>query len=560
MLIKLHRFNTAIMQNFRLAFLFFFVLSVNTYGQYNGLGFGYPLENSPVVTGNYGELRPNHFHAGIDFRTDPVVNLPIKSAAAGYVSRIKISSGGYGRVLYITHTNGYVTVYAHQKKYASKIDRYVRQKQLEQQKNEIELFPKPGELPIEKGEVVGYTGNTGSSTGPHLHFEIREEKTEIPVNPLLVYSIKDDVKPTLTHIAVYNTNDTNAIVLQQVSALNAKMQHLSISKNTFLLAQNTFAIGFSGYDQANGTTNKNNVYEAVLKLDGQLIYHHQLNGISFDNARYVNYFSEKVNGIKYQKCFSPTCFDIGIYKKAINGGRIVLKDTVKHTVELVLKDEKGNETSCVFYVKASAVKGYKADVAMYNTWCNKECVVKKEDVEFSIKPGTLTRSVYVSAYINKLGKMCVGNKNEQLMKPFTLSLKVLKPLAGKETKMVAMNEDNCLTGKYENGWFLTESKSFGAFTIAYDTVAPHIVPVVSKTGKAHVKHQLSFTVSDNLSGIADYAVYINGTWQIAEYDAKSSTITCYFDDTVPLGTLTIKAEVMDKVGNTGKIEVEVVRN
>jgi len=560
MLIKLHRFNTVIMQNFRLPFLVFLFLNASIYGQYNGSGFGYPLGNTPVVTGNYGELRPNHFHAGIDFRTDPVSNLPIKSVAAGYVSRIKISSGGYGRVLYITHPNGYVTVYAHQKRYASKIEIYTRQKQIVQKKNEIELFPMPGELPVEKDEVIGYTGNTGSSTGPHLHFEIREEKTEIPVNPLLFYAIKDEVKPTLTHVAVYNMSDTNAIVMQQVSALNAKTNTLSLANNLFLLNQNTFAIAFAGYDQANGTTNKNNIYDAKLKLDGQLIYHHQLNGISFDNARYVNYFSEKTAGYKFQKCFSPTCFDIGIYRKALNGGKIELKDTLRHTVELLLADEKGNATSCVFYVRTNRINGYKADGNMYNAWCNKECHVKKEEVEFRIKPGTLTRSTYIAAYINKAGKVCVGNKNEQLLKPYSISLKVASPLVGKESRMVAVNEDNCLIGTYENSWFKTESKYFGAFSISYDTIAPRLVPPPAKNGKAIVKHSISFKITDNLSGISDYAVYINGIWQITEYDAKSSAMTCYFDDAVPSGTLSIKAEVTDRVGNTGKLELTAFRN
>ena len=144
------------MINFRtLFFLFFVCFSSDFYAQYNGLGFIYPLDREVVVTGNYGEIRPNHFHAGLDFSTDPILNLPIKSVADGYVSRIKIGSGGYGRVLYITHNNGYVSVYAHQKKYAQKIDEYIKKIQLEQKQNEIEVYPKANELLLKKGEVIG---------------------------------------------------------------------------------------------------------------------------------------------------------------------------------------------------------------------------------------------------------------------------------------------------------------------------------------------------------------------------------------------------------------------
>ena len=548
------------MINFRTLLPVFFALNFQIlHSQTNALGFGYPLDRDVVVTGNYGEIRPNHFHAGCDFSTDPAKNLLIKCVADGYVSRIKISSGGYGRVLYVTHPNGYVTVYAHQKRYADRIDTYIRQEQLKQKKNEIEVYPTAGQLPLKKGEIIGYTGNSGSSTGPHLHFEVREEKTEIPLNPLLVYDVKDDVKPVLTHLAIYNTQDTNNIYQQVVSPVNLKTGKLTLAKNSFVLKQNTFAIAFAGYDQANGSANKNNIYDAKLKLDGQLIYHHQLNNISFDNGRYVNYFSEKVSGTKFQKCFTPTCYDIGIYKKMTNGGKIELKDTLVHLIELTVTDEKGNLNQISFNVKTNKTEGYRTNSPLYNAYCNKDCSVKKEDVEWAIKAGSLVESTFVAAYINKLGKACIGNKNDILLKPFALAVKVAKPLIGKESRMIAMNEDNCLTGTFENGWFKTESKSFGVFSIAYDTIAPTISFQMPKTKSNKIGNVARFKVSDHLSGIADYHVYVNDTWQIAEYDAKSATITCYFDDTIPTGTITLKLEVFDRVGNKGMAEVKVVR-
>ena len=546
------------MINFRTLFPLFLTLNFTmAVSQTNGLGFAYPLDRNVVVTGNYGEIRPNHFHAGLDFSTDPVANLPIKCVADGYISRMKLSSGGYGRVLYVTHANGYVTVYAHQKRYADKIDAYIKKVQREQKKNEIELYPTAGELPVKKGEVIGYTGNTGSSTGPHLHFEIRDEKTEVPLNPLLVYDVKDEVKPVLTHIALYNTQDTNNVYQQVVSAMNPKTGKLPLINNTIILKQNTFALAFAGYDQANGSANKNNIYEAKLKLDGQLIYHHQLNNISFDNGRYVNYFSEKTGSTKFQKCFSPTCYDIAIYKTLVNDGKIELKDTLKHTLELSLADEKGNTTQIAFNVKAAKTEGYKTSSSLYNAFCNKDCIIKKEEIECTVKAGSLVKSVFVAAYINKLGKACVGNKNDMLLKPVALSLKVPRPLMGKERNMVAMNEDNCLTGTFENSWFKTESKSFGVFEIAYDTIAPTISYVMPKAIK--IGSVAKFKVADRQSGIGDYHLYVNNAWQIAEYDAKSGTIACYFDETVPTGEITLKLEVFDKVGNKGMVEVKVVR-
>lgn len=513
------------------------------------MGFIYPLDREVVVTGNYGEIRPNHFHAGLDFSTDPIANLPIKSVANGYVSRIKISSGGYGRVLYITHTNGYVSVYAHQKYYAPKIDEYIKRIQTEQKKNEIEILPLANELPIRKGEVVGYTGNSGSSTGPHLHFEIREEKSEIPINPLLIYDVKDNIKPELTHLAIYSTADTNTI--KRISSLPVKYigDKLSLPKYTQVLTENTFAIGFSGFDRANGSMNKNNIYEAKLLLDDQLIYHHQLNNISFDNGRYVNVFSEKEGGVKFQKCFSPTCYDIAIYKSLVNGGKIVLNDTLPHKISLQVNDEKGNKNVLTFFVKTKNLKGYVVNTIKHNVFCNQDASIKKEDVEVFIKAGTLSKNASVGVYINKLGKAVVGDKDGDLLKAFTLSIKIPKAIKGKEDKMIVLNEKNCLVGTYENGWMKAESKSFGMFGVSYDTIAPTITLPSSKK-KASTK-VLKCIVDDNLSGIADYNIYINDMWQIAEYDAKSNTVTCYLNEPVS-GKLRI--EVIDKVGNKAVLE------
>jgi len=533
--------------SFKITFIFFslFFSSV-CFSQYNGLGFIYPLVRDIVVTGNYGEIRPNHFHAGLDFSTDPAINLPINSIGDGYVSRIKISSVGYGRVLYITHPNGYVSVYAHQKKYATKIDNYIRAKQKELKKNEIEIMLKPNELAVKKGEVIGYTGNSGSSTGPHLHFEIREEKSEIPINPLLVYDIADNVKPELTHLAIYSTADTNIIRRILTIPVSKVGDKFSLPKSTQVLSENTFAIGFSGFDRANATDNKNNIYEAKILLDDQLIYHHQLNNISFDNGRYVNIFSEKENGAKFQKCFTPTCFDIGIYKNVVDNGKIVLKDTLPHKINLYLNDEKGNKSNLTFYVKTKNLSGYNSNKITYNVFCNKEASIKKDDVEVIIKPGTLANNKSVAVYINKVGKVVIGNKDDILLKAFTFSIKIPKVISGKEEKMIVMNSDNCLLAKYNNGWLTAESKSFGVFSFGYDSIAPTIIFPKSKNKKGQATKFISFKVSDYLSGIADYNIYINNIWQIAEYDAKSNTISCYFDEPAA-GKL--KIEVTDKVGN-----------
>lgn len=561
MLIKLHRFNTEIMRNFNFLVSFILFLNLSVYAQYNGLGFVFPLERDIAVTGNYGELRPNHFHAGIDFSTNQVINLPIKSVSDGYVSRIKISNGGYGRVIYITHPNGYVTVYGHQKRFAEKIESYLKAKQIEQKKNELELFPKQGELKIGKGEVIGYSGNTGSSTGPHLHFEIRDEKTEIPLNPLLFYNVKDDIKPTVTHIAIYNTADTNSILRQQILNLNEKAVKFANKKQTIILKQNTFAVAFSGYDKANGAANKNNIYEAKIKFDNQLVYHHQLNNISFDDARYVNYFSEKINGIKFQKCFSSACNNVTIYKTLLNHGRMVLKDTLLHTIELTVLDEKGNSDSVLFYVKAKQISGYTPSPFKYNALCDKDFILKNTNFELNVPANTLFNAAFLNqvTYIIQPanGEILIGNENIKVLKSFKMSIKIKSPLKDKESKIIMTVNGDVIGGKFENGWLRAEPKAFGNFNYKYDTLAPVISIVPIKKSKEGAIDHLSFKISDNLSGIADYNLYINDIWQIAEYDAKTKTVTSSIDIINKEGLAKVHFEVTDKVGNKTVLSKEL---
>lgn len=550
------------MSNIRIVvpvFLVFIVQSICA--QTNGLGFIYPIDRDIVVTGNYGELRPNHFHAGLDFSTDPIKNLPVKCVGNGYISRIKISSVGYGKVLYVTHPNGYVTVYAHQKNFAPKIDGYIKQIQITQKKNEIEVYPDKNELIVQQGEVIGFTGNSGGSTGPHLHFEIREETSEIPVNPLLIYKQADTIKPTLTHIAVYNTSDTNNLSLIVNYPLNPKTPQLKLPKNTVVLDQNSFAVGFAGFDVSNGTSNRNNIYEAKLMFDNQTIYHHQLNSISFNNGRYINYFSDKLNGIKIQKCFTPSCYDIGIYKTVVNGGKISLKDTLLHTIDIMVNDENGNKTHLQFFVKAKKLNNDRSNKPLINAICSKDNIIKKEDVEVFIPKGMLVKSTFVSAYINKLGKVVIGNKNDLLLGPYSFKFKAYKLIKGKEAKIVVANDNNYLPATLEDGWIRTESKSFGVFDLAYDTIAPKIQCLIPKKKQVNISKNkaIRFKVNDVMSGIGEYHLYINNNWHIAEYDAKSDLITCYFDDKTPSGKVNIKLKVSDKVGNKSTFELKTTR-
>jgi hypothetical protein len=550
------------MRSSKFIYIIYFIANTTfSYSQKTTASFILPLEHKPIITGNYGEIRPNHFHAGLDFTTDPIKNLPIKCVYDGYVSRIKISSVGYGKVLYITHPNGYVSVYAHQKKYADQIETYIQNLQLKLKQNELDVTLKPHELIFKKGDVIGYTGNTGGSTGPHLHFEIRNELTEIPINPLLISKIKDDIKPIITHISLYDAKDTNAILLEKIIAVKNSNNKLSLLSNSITISDSYVAIAYAGYDVSNGTTNKNNIYEVKLSVDNTLIYHHQLNNISFDNGRFVNVFSEKSNGIKLQKCFTPTCFSIDIYKDVINNGVIHLNDTLFHLVNLEVNDENNNKNNVTFYLKTKSLSSHHDIKNIPNAICSIDFIKKEIDYMIQIKAGSLAENSSITVQkTNASGKKSfqIKSTNPFLIKPITVSLKLDKVIEKHKSKLLILCNQASIGGIYENGWLTSDTKTFGTFTYSYDTIAPNIT-LLKPRKKINLNNSISFKIKDDLSGIKEYHLYINNEWTIAEYDAKTEQLTCYFNKQIPTGKIALTLEVTDKVNNKNTFKTKLER-
>lgn len=517
------------------------------------------------ITGNYGEIRPNHFHAGLDFSTNGIENLPIYAIQSGYISRIKVSPFGYGKVIYITHPDGMLTVYAHQNKFKDTIEKYVRAEQYKQMNYEVELFPEKKQFEVNKGDLIGYSGNTGGSTGPHLHFEVRDELTEIPLNPLLHFKLKDTIKPSVSYLALYDVS--NGLQSELISTYKVKYKHDSsyLSIDTIVLKRSLLGLAFCGEDKEAFKGNPNNIYEVKLFLDSLLIYHHQLNYISFDQARYVNEFSEVLDKRKYQKCFTPKTYPTEIYKTLLNSGRIELMDTLVHLVQLQCYDEAGNKTDIKFHLKSTAtsIKPSLKKTDLYID-CLKPYNYKTKNCELVFPPKTLYNDVIIKVndQVAQFNTVTIEPADINFRWQGQLKIKLPTKFIPFSNKTVLVNNGS-VSNPVEYGAVNEYGlKKFGTFRLALDTVGPKLkTKIPLKKLKTLVKKEdhITFVITDVLSGISKYNLLVNGKWVLAEYDGKSDLLTYWFDADTPTNELNIALKVSDRVGNESVLTLDLKR-
>jgi len=309
-----------------------------------------PLDIPIKLAGNFGEIRPNHFHGGLDMKTESVEGKNIYAAAEGYVSRIKVSPWGYGKTLYITHPNGYITVYAHLKRYSDKIEEYVKEYQYSKKSYPVEKFPLSTELRIEKGEVIALGGNTGGSSGPHLHFEIRDAITGYVVNPLLFgFPIMDSIKPVVRSVRIYPLGAESHVAnlsTPRYLAIKGSSGNYRISSSNPIKVQGDVGFSVEVYDFLNYSHNKCGIFSIELQKDGERVYYHEMETYGFHENRYisshVDYKEFKDKGKHLQKSFIAPNNRLGIYKETLNRGVISINDLKLHEVRYIIKDSYGN--------------------------------------------------------------------------------------------------------------------------------------------------------------------------------------------------------------------------
>ena len=523
-----------------------------------------PLDIPLILSGTFGELRSNHFHSGLDIKTQQREGLNVFASAEGYVSRIKISHWGYGKALYITHPNGFTTVYGHLKKFSPAIEAYVKKHQYEQERYEIQLFPKENELQVAKKEIVALSGNSGGSGGPHLHYEIRDANAR-PINPMFFgIDIKDTKQPQIRAAVVYSFGDTSHVnQSNHIKELVFKTQSDGTILAESIDAYGTIGFGVNSVDKQNAALNNNGIFNLKMNVNGATVYEHTVDKFSFSETRYMNTlidfgrFYKKRQRI--QKTFVQPANRLSIYDNLKNNGYVNIKNGRSYTVEIIAKDFKGNSKKLII-----PVKGKKDSIQIrkeikktpYYFKANAFNKISEDKITVAFPKNSFYNDFYFD-FKQEAGVAILHNAGVPVHKNFTLTFDVSERPKEEQDKLfiARMNTKGkpyySNTRRKENKLY-TLNKTLGSYALFSDNQSPKIRPINFKKGQWLSKYRyLKLRISDGLSGIKSYRAEIDGEWVLMEYDAKKSLLTYDFNDKKLTGTKhTLKVIAVDNVNNS----------
>ena len=542
--------------------------------------FNSPLDIPLYLSGNFGELRSGHFHSGLDFKTQGVTGKYVLSVDDGYVSRIKIQTNGYGNSIYITHPGGLTSVYGHLERFNDTIALYVKKYQYSKKTQTLDIYPDKDLFKIKRGDIIAFSGNTGSSGGPHLHFELRGTGSQHPMNPLLYkFNVKDNIAPELNSLFVYPLGETAAgqYAIPKKLSLNKNGSYHLTSGDTLTL-KGSIGFGLDASDYLNDISNECGVYSIELSVNGEVVYLFRIDELDFSESAYINAYCDYHYMVEYNKkihlLYRKPNNRLSLYPLILNNGIINFNPGEISKMDLRVADAYGNTSVLTFYVKGSApavMEPRPDSISLTIFKWNTPNYYENSQVRLSIPANSLYEDCRFNYARTEVGIQSiypfthyVGDRFTPLHKPAEISFSAdLLPEQIRNKCVVAMVEDSnrvsCLFSTLNGNRISARTNRFGKFTLIADTIAPIVIPINIRAG-ANMKFQTSirFQIRDELSGISEYQGFIDKSWVLFEYDPKNEVIVYTFDSYRPVseGEHDLELYIKDVVGNLKKYQVK----
>ncbi len=539
-----------------------------------------PMDLPLHLSGTFGEFRTDHFHSGIDVRTAGVEGHPVYAIADGFVSRIAVSPVGFGKAVYINHpATGHTSVYAHLQRFAPPIDKYVRDEQYRIERFAVNLTPDERQLPVKKGMIIGYSGNSGSSGGPHLHFEIRDAATQQILNPLAFgFEVRDTQAPVITRLAVYPESG-RARVDGKASAYFVNPQLVrgvyQIPGNAVLQVSGSISFGLSAWDQSQGSTGRNGVYSIDFLVDSLPFFSFKADRFSFDDTRYVNSLTDYGYHFRNKSRIVRTKRDP--YNKLRFLARYHLADGVftpvagkTHSVIALVSDFSGNRAELRFKIQGTeAATQPTSDSILHDPLlpAGRQHVLNGKGFTVTIPENALYKDEYIGVvakdsknYISD--RLMVGNGGIPLHAAVSISIEPYPTQIPRDKLLLARLEEGknpvALQSTFENGRIKASSRVLGSFVVMADTIPPTARPLNFASGRLpDTLKTLRVEVKDDFSGIASIWPTLNDRWILMDHDPKNNLLIYEFDDRIKKGNNSLRIVVTDNAGNRRTLQLQI---
>ncbi|WP_276590701.1 MULTISPECIES: M23 family metallopeptidase [unclassified Chryseobacterium] len=543
----------------RLIILICLINSITIFAQNYPQGyFRNPLNISINLAANFGAVRSNHFHMGLDIRTNSQENLSVVAAADGYVSRIKVERYGFGNAVYVTHPNGYTTVYAHLNKYFDKLDEYVKNQQYKDEKWEQDISFSPNQFPVTKGQLIALSGNTGGSAGPHLHFEIRDTKTEECINPLLFgFNIPDGIAPIISGLYWYDRRfstyepGANGIAVKKTGNI--------YTSNVIQVNSPQISFGIKAVDKANHGFNLG-IYDAELLIDGKSVYSFKIDRIHYNDTRYINGcvdFTKFVRDkMSIQHLSNLPGMKLPNYSSG-SDGVINLSDNEVHNIEIILKDVNGNTSRLTTKIQLSN-SSEKISSSNKTVSPNESKIIKTENAVINLSKNAVYDAVNFNMYEKPDAEavsnaIVLNNPYIPIHDFYSLKIKPNRKLSSeeKDKTFIELNygsDKNIIKAKWNGDWAEGQFNRLGTARLLIDNSLPAVSPSW-KEGAMITINSLRLKGTTKIGDIESFRAELNGKWLC--FARVKDDFVYVFDEKCPKGSgsHTLKVTTINTAGN-----------